>query len=179
MNNSVKVYVNKFEEEEKYDNLLYFSVIPSIQEKIEASIRNGDWYKQITCEIEELKDYDEDTIDNIIDDVYQYDGEGFTNEGFKVDMSFHDYTLEYYIAVDTDVNCGHLDYNLMDKLFSNNYLQYIEDINRYIKVFNQYNTVMSNDDDEIIVIDNEQHAKVTFYITAWGQWGHTMERIEE
>ena len=32
MSNCVKVYVNKFEEEEKYDNLLY-SVIANIQEK--------------------------------------------------------------------------------------------------------------------------------------------------
>ena len=170
-----KIYVDKFEE--KYDEILY-SVIGDIQEIIEESIKNGEWYESITFEIEELKPYDEKTIDNIIDDVYQYDGEDFTNEGFKIDMEIHDYTLYYYIAIDTDVNDGHLDYNLMDKLLTNDYLQDIEDVRRYIKVFNQYNTVLSNDD-EIIVIDNEQHAKVTFYITAWGQWGHTMEEMDK
>lgn len=177
MKNSVKVYVDKFEQEEEYDNLLY-SVIVNIQEKIEESIREGEWYKKITYEIEELKNYDENTIENILHDIFNYDGEELTNEGFNVDMQFNNYTLDYYIAVDTDVNDGHLDYNLMDKLFSNNYLQYIEDINRYIKVFNQYNTVMSNDDDEIIVIDNEQQTKVTFYID-YDKWAHTMERMED
>lgn len=169
--------VDKFEQEEEYDNLLYFSVIPSIQNAIEESIKKGDWYKKITYEIEELKDYDEETIDNITDDVYQYDGGDFTNEGFKVDMQFNGYVLTYYIAVDTDVNQGHLDYELMDKLLTNNYLQDINVVTRYIKMFNQYNGVI-RDDDEFIVIDNEQHAKVTFYVTAWGQWGHYMERME-
>lgn len=166
--------LDKFEQEEEYDNLLYYSVIPSIQNKIETSIRNGEWYKQITYEIEELKPYDEETIDNIIDDVYQYDGEDFKNKGFKVEMLLKDYTLSYYIAVDTDVNCGHLDYNLMDKLLINNYLQDINVVRQYIKVFGQYNSVIPNDY-EFIVIDNEQHAKVTFYISDWGRWEHTME----
>ena len=170
--------LNKFEQEEEYDDLLYYSVIPSIQEKIEASIRNGDWYKQITCEIEELKDYDEDTIDNIIDDVYQYDGEDLENEGFKVDIKLDGYILTYYITVDTDVNQCHLDYHLMDKLLTNNYLQDINVVTRYIKMFGQYNSVIRNDD-EFIVTDNEQHAKVTFYISDWGKWEHTMERMED
>lgn len=179
MKNCVKVYVDKFEDEEKYDNLLYFSVIPSIQNAIEASIRQGEWYKKITYEIEELKDYDEKTIDDIIDDVYQYDGEDFTNEGFKVDFQFNDdYTVDYYISVDTDVNCGHLDYNLMDKLFSNDYFENIEDVRRYIKVFDQHNTVLSNDD-EFIVIDNEQKAKVTFFVSGWFKWEHCVEHIEK
>ena len=176
MKNCVKVYVDKFEDEEKYDEILY-SVIPTIQNEIEESIREGEWYKSITFEIEELKDYDEKTIDNIIDDVYQYDGEDFTNEGFKVDMEIHDYTLYYYIAVDTDVNDGHLDYELMDKLLTNDYLQDIEDVRRYVKVFDQHNTVLSNDD-EFIVIDNEQHAKVTFFVSGWLKWEHCVERIE-
>lgn len=169
--------LNKFEHEEEYDNLLYYSVIPNIQEKIEESIRNGEWYKQNTYEIEELKDYDEETIDNIIDDVYQYDGEDFKNEGFKVDMQFNGYILTYYIVVDTDVNQGHLDYHLIDKLLTNNYLQDINVVTRYIKMFNQYNGVI-RDNNEFIVIDNEQHAKVTFYISDLGQWEHTMERME-
>lgn len=177
MKNSVKVYVNKFEQEEEYDNLLY-SVIPNIQEKIEESIREGEWYKKITYEIEELKNYDENTIENILHDIFNYDGEELTNEGFKVDMSFHDYTLDYYIAVDTDVNCGHLDYDLMNKLLTNNYLDNIDVINRYIKVFGQYNSVISNDD-EVIVIDNELKAKVTFFVSDWGRWEHYTERIEK
>lgn len=135
-------------------------------------------YQKITYDIEVLKEYDEKTIDNIIDDVYQYDGEDFTNEGFKVDMKFNGYVLTYYIAVDTDVNDGHLDYNLMDKLFTNNYLHYIEDIARYIKVFGQYNSVIPNDD-EVIVIDNEQQTKVTFFVGDWGRWEHYVERIED
>lgn len=169
--------LNKFEQEEEYDDLLYYSVIPSIQNKIETSIRNGEWYKTITCEIEELKPYDEKTIDNITDDVFQYDGEDFTNEGFKVVMKFNGYVLSYYISVDTDVNQGHLDYHLMDKLLTNNYLQDINVVTRYIKMFNQYNGVM-RDNNEFIVIDNEQHAKVIFYIDDWGKWEHTMERMK-
>lgn len=170
-----KIYVDKFEE--KYDEILY-SVIADIQEIIEESIKNGEWYESITFVIEELKPYDEKTIDNIIDDVYQYDGEDFTNEGFKIAMQFNnDYTVDYYIAVDTDVNDGHLDYNLMDKLLTNDYLQDIEDVRRYIKVFNQYNTVISNDD-EVIVIDNEQQAKVTFFVSDWGRWHHYTKQLE-
>lgn len=170
--------LNKFEQEEEYDDLLYYSVIPSIQEKIETSIRNGEWYKQITCEIEELKSYDEETTDNIIDDVYQYDGEDLENEGFKVDIKLDGYILTYYITVDTDVNQGHLDYHLMDKLLTNNFLQDINVVTIYIKMFNQYNGVIRNDN-EFIVIDNEQHAKVTFYISDCGRWEHTMERMED
>ena len=66
----------------------------------------------------------------------------------------------------------------MDKLLTNDYLQEIEDVRRYIKVFNQYNTVISNDD-EVIVIDNEQQAKVTFFVSDWGRWEHYVERIED
>lgn len=172
-----KNYLDKLEQEEEYINLLY-SVIGDIQNEIEESIKKGELYESITFEIEELKPYDEKTIDNIIDDVYQYDGEDFTNEGFKVDMEIHDYTLYYYIAIDTDVNDGHLDYNLMDKLLTNDYLQEIEDVRRYVKVFNQYSTVLSNDD-EIIVIDNEQQAKVTFFVSDWGRWEHYVERLKD
>lgn len=168
--------VDKFEQEEEYDNLLY-SVIASISNTIETSIRDGQWYKKIDYIIEELKDYDEETIDNIIDDVYQYDGEELTNEGFKVDMMFNDCVLTYYIVVDTDVNQGHLDYHLMDKLLTNNYLQDINVVTRYIKMFNQYNGVI-RDDNEFIIFDNEQKTKVTFYISDWGRWEHTMERLD-
>ncbi len=157
-----KNYLDKLEQEEEYINLLY-SLIEDIQNEIEESIRNGEWYQKITYEFIDGNDYD---------------GEDFQNEGFKVDMSFHDYTLDYYITVDTDVNCGHLNYNLMDKLLANDYLQDIEDVRRYVKVFNQYNTVLSNDD-EIIVIDNEQKAKVTFFVSDWFKWEHYVEHIEE
>ena len=172
-----KNYLDKLEQEEEYINLLY-SLIDDIQNEIEVSIRNGEWYQKITYEFIDGNDYDEETFYKLIDDIYQHDGEDFQNEGFKVDMSFHDYTLDYYITVDTDVNCGHLDYNLMDKLLANDYLQDIEDVRRYVKVFNQYNTVLSNDD-EIIVIDNEQKAKVTFFVSDWFKWEHYVEHIEE
>lgn len=172
-----KIYLDKLEQEKEYINLLY-SVIEEIQNEIEESIKKGDWYKKITYEIDENY-YDEETINRIMDDIYQYDGADFTDEGFKVAMQFNDdYTVDYYIAVDTDVNDGHLDYNLMDKLFTNNYLQNIEDVRRYIKVFDQYNTVLSNDD-EIIVIDNEQKAKVTFFLSGWFKWEHSVEHIEK
>lgn len=172
-----KNYLDKLEQEEEYINLLY-SLIGDIQNEIEESIRNGEWYQKITYEFIVGNDYDEETFYKLINDIYQYDGEDFQNEGFKVDMSFHYYTLEYYIAVDTDINCGHLDYNLMNKLLANNYLKEIEDVRRYIKVFGQYNTVLSNDD-EIIVIDNEQKVKVTFFVDDWGRWEHYVERLKD
>lgn len=174
MNNSVKDYVNNFEYQEGYRTLLN-ELIGEIQDAIETSIKKGDWYKKVKYEID-ANQYDEETIDQIIEDIDF--SEDFKVEGFKIDLQFNDdYTVDYYIAVDTDVNDGHLDYNLMDKLLTNDYLQYIEVINRYVKVFNQYNTVLSNDD-EIIVIDNEQHAKVTFFVSDWGRWEHCVERIE-
>lgn len=170
MNNSVK----NFEEKEAYINLLN-ELIGDIQNEIEESIKNGDLYKKIPYEIV-ADEYDEETIDQIIEDI---DIEDFKIEGFEIDMQFNDdYTVDYYISVDTDVNDGHLDYNLMDKLLANNYLENIEDVRRYVKVFNQYNTVLSNDD-EIIVIDNEQKAKVTFFVSDWGRWEHYVERIEK
>lgn len=173
-----KNYLDKLEQEEEYINLLY-SVIGDIQNEIEESIKKGDWYRKVTYEFIVGNDYDEETFYKLIDDIYQHDGEDFQNEGFKVDMQFNnDYTVDYYIAVDTDVNCGHLDYDLMNKLLTNNYLQDIEDVRRYVKVFNQYNTVLSNDD-EIIVIDNEQKAKVTFFVGDWGRWEHYVEHIED
>jgi len=172
MNNSAKVYLEKLEQEKEYYNLLY-SVIEEIQNEIEKSIKKGDWYKKITYEID-ANLYDEETIDRIMEDLYQNDGEDFKIEGFKVDMQFNNYSLDYYITVDTDVNCGHLDYNLMDELLANNYIENIEDVRRYIKVFNQYNTVISNDD-EVIVIDNEQKVKVTFFVSGWFKWEHTTE----
>lgn len=172
-----KNYLDKLEQEEEYINLLY-SLIGDIQNEIEESIRNGEWYQNITYKFIDGNDYDEETFYKLINDIYQHDGEDFQNEGFNVDMKFNGYTLIYYIAVDTNVNDGYLDYNLMNKLFSNNYLQYIEDINRYIKIFNQFNTVITNDDD-IIVIDNEQKAKVTFFVSDWFKWEHYVEHIEE
>lgn len=180
MSNSVKtkkIHLDRFEDEEEYDEI-YFTVIPNIQNEIEASIRQGEWYKKITYDIEELKDYDQTTINNIIDDIYNYGGAELQNEGFKIAMQFNNYTLDYYISVDTDVNCGNLDYNLMDKLLTNDYLHYIEDINRYIKIFNQFNTVITNDDN-IIVIDNEQQVKVTFFVSDWGKWEHYVEKMED
>lgn len=172
-----KNYLDKLEQEEEYINLLY-SVIGDIQNEIEESIKKGDWYRKVTYEFIVGNDYDEETFYKLIDDIYQHDGEDFQNEGFKVDMSFHNYTLEYYIAVDTDVNCGHLDYNLMDKLLTNNYLDNIDVINRYVKVFNQNNSALSNDYD-VIVIDNEQQVKVTFHVGDWGKWEHYVERLEK
>lgn len=170
MNNSVK----NFEYQESYRTLLN-ELIGDIQNEIEESIKNGDLYKKIPYEIV-ADEYDEETIDQIIEDI---DIEDFKFEGFKIDMVFNDdYTIDYYISVDTDVNCGHLDYKLMDKLLTNNYLQDIEDVRRYIKVFNQYNIVLSNDN-EIIVIDNEQKTKVTFFVSDWFKWEHCVERIEE
>lgn len=169
-----KIYLDKLEQEKEYINLLY-SVIEEIQNEIEESIKKGDWYKKITYEID-ANDYDEETIDQIIEDIDI--SEDFKVEGFKIDMQFNDdYTVDYYIAVDTDVNDGHLDYNLMDKLLVI-YLQNIEDVRRYVKVFNQYNTVLTNDG-EIIVIDNEQKTKVTFFVDDWGRWEHCVERIEK
>lgn len=172
-----KNYLDKLEQEEEYINLLY-SIIGDIQNEIEESIRNGEWYQKITYEFIDGNDYDEETFYKLINDIYQHDGEDFQNEGFKVDMSFHDYTLDYYITVDTDVNCGHLDYDLMNKLLTNNYLDNIDVINRYIKVFGQYNSVISNDD-EVIVIDNEQQVKVTFFVEDWGRWEHYVERLKD
>jgi len=171
-----KIHLDRFEDEEEYDEI-FFSVIPNIQNAIETSIRNGEWYKSITFEIEELKDYDDKTIDNIIDDIFNYGGAHLQNDGFNVGMKFNGYVLTYYITVDTDVNQGHLDYHLMDKLLTNNYLQDINVVRRYIKMFNQYNSVI-RDDNEFVVIDNEQKVKVTFYIGDWGRWEHTMERME-
>lgn len=174
MNNIVKDYVNNFEYQESYRTLLN-SLIGDIQNEIEESIKNGDLYKKIPYEII-ADEYDEETIDKIIEDI---DIEDFKVEGFNIDIQFNDdYTLDYYISVDTDVNDGHLDYNLMDKLLTNNYHQDIEDVRRYIKVYNQYNIVLSNND-EFIVIDNEQQAKVTFFVSDWGRWEHYVERIEE
>lgn len=170
MNNSVK----NFEYQEEYNNLLN-SLIGDIQNEIEESIKNGDWYKKIPYEIV-ADEYDEETIDNIIEDI---DIEDFNIEGFKIAMQINDnYTVDYYIAVDTDVNDGHLDYNLIDKLLANNYLQDIEDVRRYVKIFNQYNTVLTNNN-EVIVIDNEQKVKVTFFESGWFKWEHCVERIEE
>ncbi len=169
MSNSVK----NFEEKEAYNNLLN-ELVGEIQDAIETSIKKGEWYKKNTYEID-ANEYDEETIDQIIEDI---DIEEFNIEGYKVDIQFNDdYTVDYYISVDTDVNDGHLDYELMDKLLVNNYLQNIEDVRRYVKVFNQYNTVLSNDD-EFIVIDNEQKTKVTFFLSGWLKWEHCVERIE-
>lgn len=171
-----KNYLDKLEQEEEYINLLY-SLIGDIQNEIEESIRNGEWYQKITYEFIDGNDYDEETFYKLIDDIDVV--EDFKYEGFKIAIQFNnDYTLDYYIAVDTDVNDGHLDYNLMDKLLANDYLQDIEVVRKYIKMFNQYNTVLSNDD-EIIVIDNEQKAKVTFFESGWFKWEHTIERIDK
>lgn len=167
MKNSVKV-----------NEEIVMSAINNIASAIEDSIINGEWYEANTYTIEEMKDLTDEQKTEMLKTILQYDGEEFTNEGFSVDMKLKDSVLSYYIAVDTDVNQGHLDYKLMDKLFTNNYLHYIEDINRYVKVFGQYNSVIPNDD-EVIVIDNEQQLKVTFYVDDWGKWEHYVERIEE
>lgn len=174
MSNCVKIYVDKFEEEEEYDNLLY-SVIGDIQNEIEESIRNGEWYKKITYEIEELKDYDNETIENIIADIFNYDGEDFTNKGFKVDMEIDGYTLDYYIVVDTDVKHGHLDYNLMEKLFDKHYLNN-DNIVRYVKIFNQYNSVIFKRDNNILIINVEEQERIIFYIDIhWHLYRHYIE----
>ena len=126
MNNSAKDYVNNFEYQESYRTLLNV-LIGDIQNEIEESIKNGNLYKKIPYEII-ADEYDEETIHKIIEDI---DIEDFKIEGFEIDIQFNDdYTLDYYISVDTDVNDGHLDYNLMDKLLTNNYLQDIEDVRR-------------------------------------------------
>lgn len=170
----MKNCVKTIEEKEAYINLLN-ELIGDIQNEIEESIKNGEWYRKVTYEIV-ADNYDEETLDKLIDDI---DVEDFQNKGFKIDFQFNDdYTVDYYISVDTDVNCGHLDYNLMDKLFSNDYFENIEDVRRYIKVFDQHNTVLSNDD-EFIVIDNEQKAKVTFFVSGWFKWEHCVEHIEK
>lgn len=174
MSNSVENYVDNFEYQEGY-RTLFNELIGDIQNEIEESIKNGDLYKKIPYEIV-ADEYDEETIDQIIEDIDVV--EDFKVEGYKVAIQFNDdYTVDYYITIDTDVNNGHLDYNLMDKLLTNDYLQDIEGVRRYVKVFNQYNTVLSNND-EIIVIDNEQKAKVTFFVSGWFKWEHTMERME-
>lgn len=176
-----EMYVNEngeitFMNEFDYDDLKY-GIISYIQDKVEESIKNGDWNKDITYVIEELKGHDEDVVHNICCGINQYQGGEFDFYGFNVDMKFNGYTLDYYISVDTDVNQGHLDYNIMDKLLTNNYLQDINVVRRYIKMFNQYNSVI-RDDNEFVVYDNEQKVKVTFYIGDWGRWEHTMERME-
>lgn len=162
----------------KVNEEIVMSAINNIATAVEDSIINGEWYEGNTYTIEEMKNLTDEQKTEMWETILQYDGEDFQNEGFSVDMKLNDCILIYYIAVDTDVNCGHLNYNLMDKLFTNNYLHYIEDINRYIKVFNQYNTVIPNDND-VIVIDNEQQLKVTFFVDDWGKWEHYVERIEK
>ncbi len=163
---------------QEYDDLQY-DIISNIHDKVEETIKNGDWNKDITYVIEELKGHDEDVVHNICCGINQYQGGEFDFDGFNVDMKFNGYTLTYKITVDTDVNQGHLDYHLMDKLMDNGYLNHIEDIENYIKAFGDDKTLtVDHDGKEIIVKDTEQHAKVTFYISDWGRWEHTMERME-
>ena len=45
-------------------------------------------------------------------------------------------------------------------------------------MLDEYNTVLANDN-EVIVIDNEQKTKVTFFVSGWLKWEHCVERIEE
>ncbi len=172
MKNSVKVYVDKFEEEERYDNLLY-RVIEEIQNKIESSISNGKWNKEITYEVEELKDYDDVTIKNIIHDLYQYDGEDFQNEGFDVNMKFDGYILTYRIEVATYNRNGYINYDLVEKLLHNGYLN-TENIKKYVKAFGNDKTIRFSDEfvPKITINDKFQNAKVTFFVGNWG-WEHT------
>lgn len=169
-------HLDKFEQEEEYDNLLY-SVIPTIQNEIEMSIKNGDWYKTITYEIEELKPYDDETIDNIIEDIFNYGGEDFENRGFELDMQFDGYVMTYKIEVETYV--GYLDYNLIEHLFNKHLLNDLEDIERYVKAFNKDNTVIRKGW-WYIVNNVDEDEKASFYYDGdHVRWEHYVERIED